>query len=440
MSLSATPSNRFAADGLPFRLVRQTFLSLIVGLGTINMLGRLVTLVRALRQPGTCVGDFSAFLNGWRIARSSAGQGLYDIAVQARGFDKTICTNWGRDFPMFVNPPHVALMGWPLGHSTLLGAYTVWAILSIACAAIVILGASRYLSDWNTPNRCVFAVAIVSSPVVMHLAYLGALSFLVSAGVMATIWVVAPPRPLREHLSKLPSTTTRKQWVASFGMAAISIKPQYFLFFLAALIGMRLWGIVFRMTFVMSVVVLAPSLAFGWDTWPKYVSLLSAYAGRDGRNGLDVRSMINIRSILVHFLSGTSADSTATVFLGIAVIGVGLVSHGAVRSQLSATGRSLLLATVTFLAVIASPHTNVQDLVVAVPAIAIVLFHAPKMLRNTVIGLGFLMTVMGPAVHADSVRLFAFFTTFVLLWTTQQQLRFGKNPAKLTVDRKSVAS
>jgi Glycosyltransferase family 87 len=438
---SVAPSTKLSVDASRARTmerIQKLIVAMIVGFGTLAMLGRAITLVRLLNQPGTCVGDFSAFVNGWHIARTG-GRGLYDVAVQARGFEHTTCTNWGENFPLFVNPPHVALLGWPLGHSSMIVSYIVWALITFACATFVLVGANRYLKTWSRTARALFTFAVISSPVLTHLGYLGALSFFVAGGTMTLMQVLATPMPVvatpsATNPEKSParrsiSRSNRHQWFAAIGMAAVSIKPQYFLFFAAALVGLRLWQIIVRTGAIMTVLFVAPSLIFGWDTWPKYLSMLSAYTSRDGKNGLDIHSMVNIRSVFAHvFGSGPTADSAATIVFIAGVGGVGYLAHRAFISNLHHAGITMLFSLVSTLAVIASPHTNVQDIVVAIPAIAVALRFSPPLVRSVLVGLGLAMTVNGPRAHANSARLFAFSVTVVLVVLTVSELRATSAP------------
>ncbi len=427
------------------RLLARIVAGELVLSGIFETIRRLNYLVRRVQVPGVRVGDFSAFLNGWHLARYQPS-GLYSAAAQAASIHSATGVAWSKqDFPLFVNPPQVALFGWPLGGTALVPAFFTLLFLSTICALVTVGGSIRYLAPQHTGHgqkaaeardtppsdagvvrgsrfasridRILVVGAIATTPAVMHVAYIGALTFFVAVGAVAVFYSVSSPG------SAAAKSGVVSPWVGAFGLLLISSKPQYVLFCFAALLGLRCWDIIVRGGALLILSVLASSLVLGWDTWPRFFSLLSGYATNDGQNGLTVRYMVNVRGILTRLIGGGSvANSLATAFFAIALLGVAFAAHLVYKSRTDRRAHLVVLALAVALSVFASPHTNVQDVLVAIPAFIIALRYAPRSFAVATGVSGVWLLVRGPLPDMPSTALSVVTLVCALIATVKSQI------------------
>ncbi len=357
-------------------------------LGLLNTMAGLLKLARSIAKPGVRVGDFSAFLNGWHLARSGSST-IYDVTAQANTISQRSGARWAsEEFPLFVNPPHVALMGWPLGNSSLPFAFGIMALVSVA--ALVILSTWVWLATrpLRRVDRVLSVGAVLSTPALLYSFRLGSFALIVAAGVVT---VASSAAQVLAH----PGVASARSsacwaWVGAVGVVAISIKPQYLVVIAAALLGLRAWPILGRATILLGVLTAAATALLGWRVWGDYLHLLESYSAMSGRHGLDVTTMINVRSVLARtFGVGTAVDQVATVLWVASAVAIFVAVRRLANrqpnrhpSQFCPAATTVIVCVSAAVAAVMSPHANVQDVLIAAPAAVCLIAYRPSSIHR----------------------------------------------------------
>jgi hypothetical protein len=316
--------------------------------------GLVVVLASARRVAAT---DFSVFWTAWWLILHGQGAHLYDQAAQRAAQHHVM---GGLEFEgglmAFLNPPHAALAGVPLGwladHAGERAALAVWMAANLALVGWLVHLVHETLALDQPRQRWAATLVVLGFYPVLYT---------VSVGQLSIVLAVAAFQLYR-------ATERDTPWAAAAWLMMFSIKPQLLPPLLAFLVARRHWTVLARAVAMAVAIVALTALALGPSIWPDYVR---------GVHGLErffgtgtPAYMMNLRGLLTRLLGSAAAPervyaaAAAAWLLSSAALGLALS-----RRPGDARGDYALALAV---ALLFSPHLFAQDAVLWVSALA---FH-----------------------------------------------------------------
>jgi hypothetical protein len=327
--------------------------------------------------------DYRAFYTAYRLLDAGRSDELYDFATQrveqtthVRTALRPASSDWARagtpghprllpekNFLPFVNPPHVALVGMPLGWLSLRAGYAVFSVLSIAILGAALAVLLPIAAPRGTRDRLTFVVASLGMAPVGFALLQGAWSPVLTLGMALAVLAWREDRPL----------------LMAAATPMLMTKPQHGVLFVVALLTMRRWRLVAAMIGAGLATVAATAAVLGPSVWSHYARATASYAGVNDRYGVNSHHMVNVRGLVGRVTGSATAGATASrVALAIGVVTTVAAWHAFRRRSPDVAGtcrvaeRQLLAATLV-LGALTSVHAHTHDLLLLLVPLALVL-------------------------------------------------------------------
>lgn len=333
----------------------------------------LLCAVRTFSAPSTMLPDFRARWTAGVMVVNGGSADLYDPAAQSvvQGAERTHALSW------FVSPPPVGALFAPLGALPYPVAALVW--LGVSVIGLVLLAKllrPYWPARWG-PYWSAVLIVIASQPT-LELLGAGQDSWLILlAGVMAwRLWL------------------RRQRWAAGLALSvALLVKPQMMLAGVVLVVlygGIRmLWGLVLGAVGVTlsSLLVLGPASWIDWlqaissPTFTNQVTLGQAYKSA------------SLQGFAIAIAPGSAAHAASVLGL---VAGFVLLTSWMAWLLRRRPPQWMALSTAAFVTVLAAPHAMVYDLVIVLPAIAMLVHHRPSPAIRVAVAAGFIAVWLGP--------------------------------------------
>jgi hypothetical protein len=330
------------------RLRRRALIAIYIGLAA----GFALAFVRILTVPGAVMAtDFTVFWTAWSLILHGPASVLYSATAQLATQQVLLGgDHFEGGLMAFVNPPHVALAGVPLGwladHAGERAAFVAWTAVNLALLATL----DRYLrNEWDaTPrDRWVLSSALVAFYPVFCAFGNAQTSILLALAVLGLYRAVEQSRAL----------------AAAGWLVVISIKPQLLPMLVIYLIARRCWraiawsAIMFAAVAVLTAAVLGPSI------WFQYLVQLPHLERFWGTGTPEY--MLNVRGILTRIMGTGAQDSIDAIAYAVWVSAMLLVAILLVHRRVERThdARSAY-AFVVAVGLLSNPHLFIQDAVI----------------------------------------------------------------------------
>lgn len=273
-------------------------------------------------------GDFFALWSYAKVIAAHPVVELYDFAaLHARQVDLGMDPTYKYPFPY---PPTFIFLVWPLSLLQYEADYLIWTLGTLALFVWVI---------WKTCSRLPFCLlGVIVAPTTTATIFAGQSGF-VTAALMTAGIRLAQSRPI----------------VAGIFFGLVSYKPQLGLLVPIALAAAGLWT-TFGSAFATIVMMAgATTLAFGWDIWPAWLSMLPAYADMFDNATILLRSRPTVLANLQQL--GVSLPLARAVQALVAAVVAVLVWRCFRREPGRLAAAALLVGTL-----VATPHAFCYDL------------------------------------------------------------------------------
>lgn len=327
--------------------------------------------------------DFLAHWTGGRLLLDGQLEHLYDADFQAR-------LQWaiigeGDDVSWFVGPPFTAILYAPFAALPFAVAGVLWTLISIAAiaASLVLLKplVPRLAQDW-----VVVVLAVLACQPVLEVIGAGqdsALSMLVwAAGLRALV-------AGRDALAG-----------GVFGLGLI--KPQLVLVAPPTFLVQRRWSAL-GVWLALAVLAAAASVALiGVDGIRDWITTLISQRYDEQINVGQAWKQLSASALLVSIVPPAFAHAAQVVGLGICVVLAVAFLVVAWRAPRTAWLDVWTLAALT--TVVASPHLLVYDLLIAVPAVLVLLDRHPSRRVRLALLAVFVLTYLNPIAHLLALK------------------------------------
>jgi hypothetical protein len=327
--------------------------------------------------------DFLAHWTGGKLLLDGQLEHLYDADFQAR-------LQWavigkGDDVSWFVGPPFTAILYAPFAALPFAVAGVLWTLISVAAIAVSLVLLKplvpRLAQDW-----VVVVLAVLACQPVLEVIGAGqdsALSLLVwAAGLRALV-------AGRDALAG-----------GAFGLGLI--KPQLVLIAPPTFLVQRRWSAFWVWT-AMALLAAAASVALvGVDGIHTWVAALTSERYDQQINVGQAWKQLSASALLVSIVPPALAQAAQVVGLGICVALAATFLVVAWRAPRAAWLDVWTLAALT--TVVASPHLLVYDLLIAVPAVLVLLDRHPSRRVRLALLAVFVLTYLNPLAHLLALK------------------------------------
>lgn len=351
---------------------KRALLAFYIGLAA----GLAAATVRTVLLPtGVVATDFSVFATGWWMILHGQGSALYDANSQAAA--QTVIMK-GAHFEggllAFLNPPHAAVAGLPLGWVVeRVGVGTAF-VLSIAVNIGLLFVLDRGLKQTlgiRGAARPLMTAGLLAFYPVFEVIKLGQVSLLLAVAILGLYRGVNASR----HV------------VAAGWLLVLSIKPQLLLPIAVFLICRGCYRVLVWSAMLALVAVLITSIVLGPSIWLEYVRHIGQLEQFFGTGTADY--MLNARGSLLRLAPGVSPHAIRIAAFALALAASGCLATFFWFSQVhrDEDGR-LGYALAVAVALLFSPHLFVQDVVIWAVPLSFVAWSAfraaPRRLSSTV--------------------------------------------------------
>ena len=351
---------------------KRALLAFYIGLAA----GLAAATVRTVLLPtGVVATDFSVFATGWWMILHGQGSALYDANSQAAA--QTVIMK-GAHFEggllAFLNPPHAAVAGLPLGWVVeRVGVGTAF-VLSIAVNIGLLFVLDRGLKQTlgiRGAARPLMTAGLLAFYPVFEVIKLGQVSLLLAVAILGLYRGVNASR----HV------------VAAGWLLVLSIKPQLLLPIAVFLICRGCYRVLVWSAMLALVAVLITSIVLGPSIWLEYVRHIGQLEQFFGTGTADY--MLNARGSLLRLAPGVSPHAIRIAAFALTLAASGCLATFFWFSQVhrDEDGR-LGYALAVAVALLFSPHLFVQDVVIWAVPLSFVAWSAfraaPRRLSSTV--------------------------------------------------------
>jgi glycosyl transferase family 87 len=314
---------------------------------------------RVLTPDGVIDSDFTVFRSAWWLILHGQGASVYDASTQRAAQHLLM---GGREFAgglmSFLNPPHAALAGVPLGwiadHAGAGVAFALWAIVNVLLLVRLDYLVRNLLGVDRGEPRWMVTFAILAFYPVFYTISIGQLSLLLAVGAIELLRAVE-----RGHAP-----------AAAAWLMVLSIKPQL-LPPLVVLLAIRgCWQTLRWAAAFGTVLVVLSTMALGRAIWIDYLDNLHGLE-QFFAAGTPVY-MMNVRGMLTRLLApGVSANAIYLASVAAWVAAMVMVAILLVRGRAAGDGDlhadfALTLAVALFF----NPHLFPQDTVIWIVVLA----------------------------------------------------------------------
>ena len=295
--------------------------------------------------------DFLPLYAAGHLARTDPA-GLYDPERQLQA-EQLAAGIRPRNFLPFAYPPVTAALFAPLTLLSFTKAYIVWVLISL-----LLLGLSIYLCSDNfqlgTQGRRFLAMGTTALfPVYIALVQ-GQTATLVL--LLLTLGLVALKRG--------------RQWQAGAWIGLLFLKPQWLLLPSLVLISQRAWRAVLSLSLCVLGLFLLGVWLVGWEGYAQLSTLMLGMAGGTESTAPPLHQY-NLRALAVFFGLGPGTWLPASALAALMVM-------AAWSSQGQPSWR---LATLTLGMILVSPQANPHDLILVIPALAMLIARHERSLQ-----------------------------------------------------------
>lgn len=302
------------------------------------------------RAHGTTYRDSLQFYTGGSLLRMGQPHRLYDLeaqrALQNVLFQKELEPRIVWDFLLFVSLPFVALALAPLTHLDLPTFYLLTGIANWALLALLLVALLHLARSWPEPRRLALLVlALLWFPVSWNIIW-GQVSFLLALAF--TLALLA----LRSH----------HQTLAGLALALLWVKPQYVPLLLPCLLLARQWRAAAAFAAASALLLLLSWAIVGTEGLLSYIHLLRHIESMGFAYAMFPKDYHTLGGFMLRLFG---LQGPPWLLLSALLAAGLLVTIG--QRGLHGPGYALMVLT----AVLVSPHTNLQDLVVLLPVIAL---------------------------------------------------------------------
>lgn len=330
-------------------------------------------MIRAIAAPGSILPDFRARWTAGTMVVDGRGADLYNPVVQSviQRSEGAHALSW------FVSPPPVAVLFAPLGALPYAVAALLWLGISVVGLVLVAkLLRPHWPARWG-PYRQAVLILVASQPT-FELLGAGQDSWLVLlAGVVAwRLWLA------------------QRFWAAGLAVSVgLLVKPQMMLAAIVLVVvygGIRMIGGLLLGAVgaaLPSLLVLGPPIWIDWiraissSTFTNQVTLGQSYKSASFQG----------------FTIAVAPDAAAHVAAAFGLVaGFVLLTSWIVWLVGSRRPQWMVLSTAAFVTVLAAPHAMVYDLVIVLPATAMLVQHRPGPAVRVAVAVGFVAVWFGP--------------------------------------------
>jgi hypothetical protein len=387
----AAPSARgTGSPGLPHDTIRRQLALLPLYLTAAFLAAQLVTLL-AHPGPRDAAGyvkghDFAHFYTLGTVARSGAPSHLYDVRALTETMWRVVPAARPDAF-VPVYGPQVALAFAPLAALPYASAVWTWLAIVVACyvaASAIVVARVPGLAT----RRTILWILLLGSPALNVLLVAGQTSAVALLAVACAWWAIDRNRPV----------------LAGACLGVLAYKPSVAAGALATLALAREWRMVGGMLGVAAAQV---AVGAAWAGSPVIGQYIAALGPAVLRAGMDVSQPQHLHSLAGFWRLLLGEGRPATLLYAASALGVCLVAARAWRRSRRPGERIALVAVAT---VLAAPHLYVYDLVLLVPALAVLWEQGERaagsrsVLYRTAAWVGWLAPLTGPLALATRVQ------------------------------------
>jgi hypothetical protein len=315
---------------------------------------------RGLLDPASlAASDFTVFWSAWWLILHGRGRALYDEAAQRAAQHLLM---GGHPFEgglmAFLNPPHAALAGVPLGwladHAGERAAFAIWAAVNLALLVRLDVRLRGLLGAGGGRARAVVTVALCAFYPVLYTISVGQLSLLLAVAALEL------PRCLE----------ARRPRAAAGWLLALSVKPQLLAPVLVLLAARRRWAVLAHAAALGAAVAAVTALVLGPRIWLDYVRSVGGLERFFGTGTPDY--MMNLRGAITRLAGGAASPDSVYVAAAAAwLAALAALAMALVRRTARAADARADLALTLAVGLLFCPHLFVQDAVLWVGALAL---------------------------------------------------------------------
>lgn len=375
-------------------------------------------------------GDGPVHYTGFFLARGEERGRLYQPAlqrqVQARLLEASASgerRQYRDGYLPFNTPPHVAVLGSPLGAlplETFLWSWTLFQMALLVWLLFQLLGLTRH---WTWPERVFLLAAVLGAvPVFRSLQY-GQWSLLLSVALLSAYRHLRRGQDLRAG-ALWTLCTIKPQLALLTGLGAAVARPR---FLAGALAVAGIW--------------LGVTLAWlGPGVFPSYLEMLGQGMSAEGEFGYWPRHMVNLRGLLAGVTGGGGWGGViALSLLGFAAAALGTIQVARRWGPAGGERFALGFSVVALLGMFFSPHLQVHDATLAVLP-CLLLYDGLRRRPRAAFAFAALMTAAPLAFLADAawpdnpLRLAPLWLGGVLAWALWEWRRRRPTPEPPAAD------
>ncbi len=306
--------------------------------------------------------DFTAYRTAWELMLKTP-HSLYDLSAQTAVQRALVPGKFANGLLVFNYPPFAATLFGGLGALPHTVAYLVWGGLNLGLLAAIVWQLRPIWLGWSPATKRASMLALLAfGPLTMAFVQ-GAFSLWIALGVVG--FVVG----LRES----------RDFSAGVWLGLVSFKPQYLPLFIVFAVAARRWRAVAGAA-TAGLVLIASSVPFvGIEGWQGFFSTLRSFSVNGNRSNARSEMMWNVRGLATRLFEGhgLSVPSEAALEAARHDRIISIISSLVLVAAMIATARvarrwplRASLPLTVLLAVVASPHTHIHDVVIVVAAAA----------------------------------------------------------------------
>jgi len=318
-----------------------------------------------LRPTGVVATDFTVFWTAWWMVLHGRGRALYEAAAQREAQHHLMGTlSFEGGLMAFLNPPHVALAGTPLGWlADRAGepvAFAVWAAVSLLLLLrLDALVRSLVAAPRGLPRATVTTAILAFYPCLYSIA-IGQISILLAVAALELSRALERQRP----------------GAAAAWATVLSAKPQLLVPVLVFLAARRRWDVLARVAAIGGALIAVTAAVLGPAIWLDWLRSLRSLE-RFFASGTPI-FMMNLRGSLTRLFGAAHADTVYAVALGAWAAAMGALALALLGRRAAGVGDGRAeqrgeLGAALALGLLLCPHLFAQDAVMWIAALALYL-------------------------------------------------------------------